>query len=196
MSQFKSYYPINLNLKNKKCVVIGGGEVAQRKVKSLLKFGAGVTVISPNLSKGLLLLKKNKKIIHINKKYNSFYLKGAFLVIGATDSRIVDISLNKLSPKNNFLLNIVDKPDYGNFIVPAVIKRGPLTISVSTSGVSPALARKIRIDLEKHFSPKYEKLLNLLAKVRPSIIKEVKDIKKRRKIFKKLANLDIKKWKF
>lgn len=196
MSRVKSYYPINLNLENKKCVIVGGGAVAQRKVKSLLKCKAKVTVIGPSLTNQLAILKKKKKIIHINKKYNPSYLKGAFLAIGATDSRVVDISLNKLSQKNNLLLNIVDSPIYGNFIVPAVIKRGPLTISVSTSGVSPALAKKIRIDLEKHFSPKYKKLLNLMAQVRPSIIKEVKDIKKRRKIFKKLANLDIKKWKF
>lgn len=176
--------------------MVGGGAVAQRKVKSLLKFKARVTVVSPSLTNQLAILKKNKKIIHINKKYSRSYLKGAFLVIGATDSSPVDISLNKLSQKNNFLLNIVDKPVYGNFIVPAVIKQGPLTISVSTSGLSPALAKKIRLDLEKHFSPKYKKLLNFMAKVRPSIIKEVKDIKKRRKIFKKLANLDMEKWKF
>lgn len=162
----KTYYPINVDITNKKCVVVGGGKVAERKIRTLLKYKAKVTLISPQLTKGLNLLKKKKKIIHLNKKYNLSYLKRAFLAIGASDDAKVNASLGKLAQKKNLLVNIVDRPKYGNFIAPAIVKRGLLNIAISTSGASPALAKKIRIDLEKRYGNEYKKLVDNLAKKR------------------------------
>ncbi|MDP2918019.1 MAG: bifunctional precorrin-2 dehydrogenase/sirohydrochlorin ferrochelatase [bacterium] len=166
MANIKCYYPLNVDIENKKCVVVGGGSVAERKVKTLLKYGAKITVISPKLTKGLKALKKKRKIIHINKKYSPSCLSGAFLAIGATDDTALNSALGKLAQRKNLLVNVVDKPKYGNFIAPAVVKRGLLNIAISTSGASPALAKKIRIDLEKRYGKEYKKIVNDLAKER------------------------------
>lgn len=162
----KAYYPINLDVENKKCVIVGGGLVAERKVKTLLKYGARITVVSPKLTKGLGTLKKKRKITHISKKYSPSCLSGAFLAIGATDDAALNSALGILAQKKNLLVNVVDKPKYGNFIAPAVVKRGLLNIAISTSGASPALAKKIRIDLEKRYGKEYKKIVNNLAKER------------------------------
>ena len=142
------YYPVFLNLKGKRTVVIGGGKVAERKILTLLKADADITVVSPEITKKIEGEKLKGGIKHVCRQYRKSDLKNAFLVIAATDSQIMNEQVSKDAP---CLLNVVDTPHLCNFIVPSVMKRGPLTIAISTSGISPALLKLIRKELEKMY---------------------------------------------
>lgn len=184
MQALLSYYPVFLNLKNKGCVVVGGGKVAERKVLSLLKSGAEVTVISPELTKRLKKESLSGRIKHIPRRYKKGDLKNAFLVIAATDSNEINEKVSEDAPH---LINVVDVPSLCNFIVPSVVKRGPLTIAISTSGVSPSMAKTIRKELEKLYGPEFARYLNSLKKIRIKAMAEIKDKKERERFLKKLA---------
>lgn len=184
MQPLLSYYPVFLNLKNKGCVVVGGGKVAERKVLSLLKSGAEVTVISPELTKRLKKESLSGRIKHIPRRYKKGDLKNAFLVIAATDSNEINEKVSEDAPH---LINVVDVPSLCNFIVPSMVKRGPLTIAISTSGVSPSMAKTIRKELEKLYGPEFARYLNSLKKIRIKAMAEIKDKKERERFLKKLA---------
>ena len=179
------YYPAFLNLKTKKAVVCGGGSVAERKILALLKAGAIVTVISPEITGRIDKEKQKNRLKHICRRYKKGDLKDAFLVIAATDSLQVNerISLDALC-----LVNVVDTPDLCNFIVPSLVNRGPLTIAISTSGVSPALSRSIRKELEKLYGTEISRYLKLLRTIRSEAIKRIKDPKKRGEFLKSVAS--------
>ena len=185
-----AYYPVYLNLKNKRCVVVGGGKVAERKVLSLLKTGASVTVISPVLTARLKREIGKGRINHIPREYKKGDLKNAFLVIASTDS----IETNKeISDDAPHLVNVVDVPSLCNFIVPSVVRRGPLTIAISTSGVSPSVSKAIRKELERQFSPEFGRHLDSLKKIRAKALKEIADKKERERFLKKLGTEAMKK---
>lgn len=176
----RTYYPIFVNLDGKRCVVIGGGAVAERKVKALLKTGAKIILISPEITDGLKRLAESGAISLINKPFRKQYLKDAFLVIAATSSR----ELHKRIAKDfKGLLNVVDSPELCNFIVPSTIRRGPLTIAISSSGTSPAMTKMIRKELESLYPGAFGEYLEYLGKLRKQII----NLPPRRK--KKLINL-------
>jgi len=186
-----AYYPIYLNLKGKKCIVVGGGTIAERKTLSLIDCGAGVTVISPKLTKRLAELKSEKKIEHIGREYCKGDLEGAFLVIGATDNPLVNEVIYEEAGALNLLVNIVDVPERCNFIVPSIVRRGDLTISISTSGNAPALAKKIRLDLEKKFGPEYGPYLDLLGEIREKIKLKYKCADERSRAWNRILESDI-----
>jgi precorrin-2 dehydrogenase/sirohydrochlorin ferrochelatase len=179
------YYPVFLNLKGKDAVVIGGGKVAQRKVLALLRAGANITVISPEITKRIEKEKLKGRIKHIPRQYRKGDNKNATLVIAATDSREVN---KKVSEEAPCLVNVVDCPFLCNFIVPSVIQRGFLTIAISTSGVSPALSKSIRKELEKRYDHEFAEYLRLLEKIRGQAMRKIRDKKKRAKFFKNLAS--------
>ena len=181
----KVYYPIFLNLKNKSVIIIGGGKVAERKVVTLLKTGADLTVISPELTKKIEREKLKGRIKHIRRQYRKGDLKNAFLVIAATDSPNVNEQVSKDAP---CLVNVVDTPHLCNFIVPSVIKRNPLTIAVSTSGISPALSRSIRSELEKMYGSEFSEYLKLLIRIRTEAMRVIKDKRKRGEFLKAIAS--------
>jgi len=181
----RDYYPSFLNLKMKKTVVIGGGKVAERKILSLIRTGAEITVISPEITKRIEKEKAKGRIRHISRLYRRGDLKDTFLVIAATDSRTVNEKVSQDSP---CLVNVVDTPELCNFIVPSVINRGPLTIAISTSGVSPALSRSIRQELEKIYGPEMSDYLKLLKKIRAEAIKLIRNPKKRGDFLKSVAS--------
>lgn len=187
------YYPAFLNLKGKRAVVIGGGKVAERKILALLRAGADVTVISPKLTKRLEKEKAEGRIRHIPREYRRGDLKGAFLVIAATSYPEINTKVVREAGVicESLLLNVVDMPSQCNFIVPSIVRRGPLTIAISTSGTSPAMARAIRRDLEKLYGPEFANYLKLLGKIRKKAIKEIPDKKKRVEFFKSLASEEI-----
>jgi len=180
------YYPLNVSLKNKKCVVFGAGAVALRKVKRLLKYGAVVSVIGQKSVSALARLRRNKKIIFKNKKANLKDLKGAFLVVAATNDRKLNALVSAYCLKRNILINVVDSPGECNFTLPAVLRRGNLTISVATDGLSPALAKKIRQEIAQRFGFEYARLLSLMRKLRPQALKKIKDLRKRKLFFRKI----------
>jgi precorrin-2 dehydrogenase/sirohydrochlorin ferrochelatase len=179
------YYPAFLNLKGKKTVVVGGGKIAERKILALLKAGADVTVISPEITKRIAGEKLKGRIKHISRQYGRGDSRKAFLVIAATSSQEIN---RRVSEDATCLVNVVDTPSLCNFIVPSVLQRGPLTIAVSTGGISPALSKSIRMELEKLYMPELAEYLRLLEKIRKRSMRDIRDKKKRSEFLKRLAS--------
>ena len=188
------YYPIFLDIKRKPCVVIGGGNVAERKVLSLLDAGARVLVISPELTPALKKLASKKKIGYCPKSYERGDLKGFFLAYSATNNSRVNKAVFKEAKEQAVLLNVVDVPELCNFIVPAVVDRGDLLIAISTSGKSPAMAKKIRQQLEKEFGSEYGVFLGIMGKVRDKLLTISKESDKNKKIFENIVNSPMLEW--
>ena len=182
------YYPILLSIQDKKCVVIGGGNVAWRKVCSLKEAGARVTVVSPEFCPEM---EKETGIDRIQKKYEEGFLSGAWVVIASTDDEEVNKKIYYDSVKRGILVNVVDRPEYCSFIVPATVSRGDLSISISTGGASPALARNIRESLEKQFGDEYGVFAKLLSETRRKVLSEIPDETIRRDILQRIAGLDM-----
>jgi len=183
------YYPVCLNLKDKKCVVVGGGEVALRKVKSLVEAEAKVVVISPKITLALKELIDKNKITWLNQAYKSEYIKeDTFLVIAASNNKQLNAKIANEAQKLNLLVNVVDSPRVGNFILPATLRRGKLIISISTSGESPALAKKIKEDLLNIYGLEYEILVDLLGKLRPKVEAKYRDEETRKLFWEKVVN--------
>jgi siroheme synthase-like protein len=182
------YYPIMLNIKGKRCVVVGGGKVALRKVKMFLDCGADVTVVSPALHQDLVRLAQDKAIRLIKRDYKQGDLDGAIVVIAATDVEEINRSVAHEAKKREILVNVVDDPGESDFIVPSFLRRGDLTIAISTGGTSPALAKKIRTKLEQDFGKEYGLLLPLIGEVR-STVKE-KEIMVREEAWQEALDLD------
>jgi precorrin-2 dehydrogenase/sirohydrochlorin ferrochelatase len=179
------YYPALLNLSNKKCVVVGGGKVAERKVASLVRCGAHVLVISPELTTALKKYKATGTIRHQSREYRRGDLKGSFLVIAATSDDRIN---REVSREAKILVNVADVPELANFVLPAVMRRGPLMIAVSTGGASPAMAAAIRMELELLYAREFESYLLFLGRLRKNIIKTVRDKKARERFFKEIAS--------
>jgi precorrin-2 dehydrogenase/sirohydrochlorin ferrochelatase len=165
------YYPVFWNIAGKKCVVVGGGDVAARKVTRLLDCNAKVCVVSPGLVPELEELKRNRLIDHVNDAYESKYLNGAVLVIGATDDEKINDAISKDAKEKNLPVNIVDDPQKCDFILPSLIERGDLTIACSTGGQSPALARYLREELELVYGEEYAVLASILGQLRTKMEK-------------------------
>jgi len=165
------YIPIFLDIQGKDCVVFGGGEVAFRKVKTLLEHGAKVKVVSTRICSDLQNLANLKKIDCQEKEYNSDDLDGASVVFAATSNNEVNRKIFSDARNKDVLINIVDNPQMSDFISPSSLYRGNLCIAVSTSGKSPALARKIRTELENKFDPCYAELVNLVEEMRSDLKK-------------------------
>lgn len=185
------FYPLCLKLKEKPCLVVGGGKVAERKTLSLLESGARVTVVSPRLTPLLSRLAGEGKVAYRNKEYSSEDLKGAFLVVAATGDPLVNQGVAKEAEEQGLLVSVVDNPEGGNFIFPAVVRREDLILSVSTGGKSPFLARRLRQELEARYGPEYGALLSLWGELRPKINAWFPDPGQRQEIFARLADSDL-----
>ena len=164
-----AYFPAFLNIRGKKCVVVGGGNIALRKVRMLLECGARVTVISPTLLQGLARLAEKKTVAVIRRNYTSLDLKRAVLVVAATNVKEVNRKVADEAKGKGVLVNVVDDPGPSDFILPSTIRRGDLTVAISTAGKSPALAKKIRRNLERGLGKEYIVLLSLIEEIRSSM---------------------------
>ena len=183
------YYPIYLDLQNKKCVVVGGGEVAQRKVLLLLQCGAQVVVVSPEATEKLTELARDSQITWYAREFEPDDLNGAFLVYAATDKPTVNSYVSTSAHDYGIsLVNVVDTPAECTFITPSIVARSDLIISISTSGKSPALAKKIRQQLEKQYGPEYADFLDILGEVRKVAMDIIPTQKQRQQIFEKLID--------
>jgi len=182
------FYPIYLDVKGKRCVIVGGGKVAYRKVCSLKDAGADVIVVSPEICPEMADV---KGITLIKTKYDEELLESALLVIAATDNEAVNEKVAVDARKRNIIVNVIDHPELCSFIVPSTINRGDLCISISTGGASPAVAKRIREKLEVVFGVEYEEYLNLLTKMRSIAMSDIKDSARRRKALQRLAEKDI-----
>jgi precorrin-2 dehydrogenase / sirohydrochlorin ferrochelatase len=183
-----NYYPAFLNLKGKRVVVVGGGRIAERKVLTLIKAGADVSVISPLLTARLRKQKESGNICHISRSYRQGDLKDSFLVIAATDSPEVNSRVAAEAPG---LLNVVDVPLECNFIAPSIVERGPLVFAISTGGTSPAFAKAVRKELEKSYGPAFSGYLAFVKTLRSRAMKEIADKAAREKFLKSLASGDV-----
>ncbi len=182
-----NYYPVYLDLQNKKCVIIGGGAVGSRKAKGLVECNADVYVVAPVIEESLLALGQ-KGLVRIHEKaYQARDLEGAFLAFAATGDPQLNQRVFSDAAGKNILCNIADSPKDCHFIVPSVIRRQELTITVSTSGKSPALSKQLRIELEKSYGPEYGEFLKLMGLIREKLLEKEPDIRKRKDIFNRLA---------
>jgi precorrin-2 dehydrogenase / sirohydrochlorin ferrochelatase len=163
------YYPIFLRIHRSKCVVVGGGRVALRKVRMLLDCGGEVKVVSSTFHFNLLQLAEKKAIRLIRRDYKEGDLTGAAIVIAATDQQEINRRIAGEAKRAGALVNVVDDPEPSSFILPSCFRKGGLTFAVSTGGKSPALARKIRTELQKNFGKEYAALLLIIGEVRSSL---------------------------
>ncbi|MCF6158403.1 MAG: bifunctional precorrin-2 dehydrogenase/sirohydrochlorin ferrochelatase [wastewater metagenome] len=182
------YYPIFVDIQDKKCVVVGGGNVAWRKVCSLKEAGAKVTVVSPEFCPEL---ETEQGVERIRQRYKKEFLEDALIVIASTDDEEVNKAIYYDAVERGQLVNVVDKPEFCSFIVPSSVIRGDLCISISTSGASPALARTIRESLEEQFGNEYSEFTKFLSETRRKILSEIKEESVRRDILQQIAGPDM-----
>ena len=168
-----SLYPISINLANRLCLVVGGGKVAERKIKSLLSAGAVVRLVSPEATDALQTLAADGKIDWRREEYGEEHdahgtdtLGGVFLVMACTDNRRVNAEVTRRAAARNLLVLCADSPEAGNFQSAAQIVRGDLTLTVSTGGGSPTLAAVLRERMEAEFGPEWARLVELLGRQR------------------------------
>ena len=185
------YYPLCLNISGKRCVVIGGGNVAERKVERLLSCGARVEVVGKALTPVLAAWKGEGRIVHREADYGDSCLSGASLVIGATDDETVNGRIAKDARTRGIPVNIVDNPALCDFILPSVVERGDLLIAVSTGGKSPALARKLREELEGIYGLEYAVLLEILGELREKVIAAGRSSAENRECFAAVVRSEI-----
>jgi siroheme synthase-like protein len=185
------FYPVFVNLKGKQVVIVGGGEVAERKVASLRESGARIKVVSPCLTAWLRALGESGKVVLIERPYERGDCKGAFLVISATDDPSVQHAVWNEAEDLGILINTVDDPGFCNVIMPAVVRQGDLAIAISTGGKSPALAARLRERLTAMFGPEYGLLLKMLGRVRPEIRTRFSETGNRRGLHYRIVDSDI-----
>jgi precorrin-2 dehydrogenase/sirohydrochlorin ferrochelatase len=185
------YYPMMVDLSGRRCAVVGGGAVAERKIASLLDAGASAVVISPAFTTHIEQWISENRLEGIAREYVSSDADNAFLLIAATDDEQVNRRVHADAAARGLWVNVVDKPEWSSFIVPAVVRRGKLTIAVSTSGASPSAAAAIRNEIASQYGEEYEIYLDFLSEFRLKVKEIVKDTKHRQGIFRQLSQLDI-----
>ncbi len=185
------YYPIHLDIKNRSCLIVGGGAVGTRKVNTLLECGAHVTVVSPDPTAHLARLASEGSITLRKRAYRSDDLAGMFLVIGATDDETLNRQVSQDAERAQILCNIADRPEVCNFILPSIVHRGDLVITISTSGKSPALAKHLRQKLEKQFGQEYADLLVLMGAIRQKLLSQAHEPEAHKALFNQLIDSDL-----
>ncbi len=183
------FCPVLINIENQKCVVVGGGSVAERKIKTLLKYGANITVISPEITDNIKKLIEKGKIKHFRRRYRKGDIKGAVLVVAATSDSRINAQILK---EARFLINSADGENTTEgikYIVPAIFEKGDLTIAVSTG--FPSLSRILRNEISKLYGKEFALYLRYIKKARKEIQKKISENKRRQEIFRKIASKKI-----
>lgn len=186
-----TYYPVYIQLRDQPCIVIGGGKIAEGKVEGLLAVQARVTVISPNLTSRLHDLAKEKQITYISRIYQPGDLAGAFMVICATDQAEINHQVWQEATANRQLVNVVDDTPRCNFIAPSILRKGDLTIAISTSGKAPALAVRLKERFQREIGPEYERFLELAGKLREQLAHHIPDFETRKALWYELVDSEI-----
>lgn len=193
--KISNFYPILINLQKFPCLVVGGGQVALRKIQSLLAYNVKITVLSPSISKQLKALIKKNKIKVIPKYYSKEYIKNYKVIFSATNKREINEQVFKDCKAENKLLNVVDVPKLCDFILPAVVRRGDLTISVSSQGRAPFFAKEVKNKIDHIFPSYYEDIIDLAGDFRSIIMnnKKFDSPRIKEKAFEKFFMIDWKK---
>jgi precorrin-2 dehydrogenase/sirohydrochlorin ferrochelatase len=179
------YYPINVEVRGRRCLVVGGGEVALRKARALIDAGARLTVVAPEMSPKLKAL---GSVELLERPFRDTDLHGTFMVVVATDDPLLNRSVGRDAADLGCLVNVVDCPALSNFIVPATLRRGELMIAVSTGGASPALSRRIRERLEREFGEEYAEYVRVLGEIRREVFEKLPDAERRPQVFRQLTD--------
>jgi precorrin-2 dehydrogenase/sirohydrochlorin ferrochelatase len=180
------YYPLFLKLDAKRCLVVGGGAVAERKVQGLIQAGAAVVVVSPTLTATLCRWSGEGAITYVPRAFREEDVEGCALVIGATEYAEVNAQVATAARRRGILVNIVDTPELCDFIAPAVLRRGDVRIAVSTGGRSPTLAKRLRQGLEVLIGPEYGELAGLLGRLRTALRRQETTPAGRKALFERL----------
>lgn len=185
------YYPMFVSLEERMCLVVGGGNVGERKIRKLLRCGASVQLVTQKMTPWLHEQCLEGKIILLGDTYEENQMEEADLVFATTNDEVLNRKIASDAQKRRVWCNMATDPEQGSFLVPSVVRQGPLTIAISTSGLSPALARQIREKLEKEFGPEWIPFLNLMGFLREAIQSRNLETLENQRIFKKLSELPL-----
>jgi precorrin-2 dehydrogenase/sirohydrochlorin ferrochelatase len=183
-----SLFPMFVKLRERLCVVVGGGQVAEAKLPGLLAAEAKIRVIAPEVTESLASRVREGQIEWLRKTFEPADLVGAYLVVAASSDTAVNHEVFREAEARGILCNAVDDPDYCHFYYPSVVRRGALQIAISTEGLSPALAQRLRRELEAQFGPEYEPWLNWLGAARKFLRGKNEDPEETRQLLHQLAS--------
>jgi precorrin-2 dehydrogenase / sirohydrochlorin ferrochelatase len=190
----KKYYPLFVSLDDRVCLVVGGGQVAERKIRTLLDHGAIIRMVAQQLTPWLRTRCQRQEIACLGERYESGHLDGVDLVFVATDDAPLNHRIASEALEKRLWCNMASDPQLGSCVVPALVERGLLSIAISTSGVSPASARLIRSKLEQDFGPEWAPLLVLLASIRTAIQHHQLGTLNNQLLFREVAKLPLLEW--
>jgi precorrin-2 dehydrogenase/sirohydrochlorin ferrochelatase len=186
-------YPLFLDLAGQKVIVIGAGRVAERKIRLLLAAKAHITVVAPRATTSIRKLSSNKRVRCLRRTYRVGDLRTARLVVAATNDEKLNERVCRDAKRRRLPVNCAAPPEAGNFIVPSVVRRGNLTIAISTGGSSPALAKRIRRELEQYLHAGYAGVATKMATIRKTVSRTVKSAAKRRAVYRRTLSAWLKK---
>jgi precorrin-2 dehydrogenase / sirohydrochlorin ferrochelatase len=185
------FYPLYVDVTERLCIVVGGGRVAERKTRTLVRFGASLRVISPRVTKGLQELGASGRIEILPRGYANGDLKGAFIVFAATDNRPVNALIKAEAAREGILINVVDDPPLCDFIAPSLVRRGPITVAISTSGTLPLLSKRLRKEIEALITREHVAYARKVGSLRKTVIARVRDRAKKAVIMRRLSTMDV-----
>jgi precorrin-2 dehydrogenase/sirohydrochlorin ferrochelatase len=186
-----SLFPMFVKLRTRLCIVVGGGEVAASKIPGLVAAEAKILVIAPEVKEAIAARVQAGQIDWRRKVFEPADLNGAFLVVAATNVPDVNHEVYSEAEARGIFCNVVDDPDYCHFYYPSVVRRGELQIAISTEGLSPALAQRLRRELELQFGPEYERWLKWLGAVRKFLRSTKDDPEKTKQLLHELASREM-----
>lgn len=186
-----THYPIYLNITDRSCLVVGGGKVAQRKIETLMEYGARITVVSPEVESAISQWAREEKLNWVKGSFDPALLQGVLLVFIATNQAETNREIADICRSEGVLVNAVDDPPNCDFFIPSLLRRDSLSVAISTEGKSPMFAAWLRRELEELIPPEYGEFVEIMGKLRDRVKDEEQDINKRRKIFEALIKSDI-----
>jgi siroheme synthase-like protein len=188
------FYPVFLNIRDRPALVVGGGAVAERKVVSLLETGAQVILVSPEATKALVEHSEAGRIVWHRRRFDLSDLDGVCLVISATDDVAVQSVVASAASSRNIPVNTVDKPELCTFIVPSVLRRGGVTVAISTGGRSPSIAAALRTRIESVITDDVERATDLMGELRKEVHQRFPDSDQRKRVFERIIESGIIDW--
>jgi precorrin-2 dehydrogenase/sirohydrochlorin ferrochelatase len=187
----KNLYPVYIDLSDKKCLLVGGGKVAERKIDQLLEYQCIIKVVSLQAEENIRKWADEGLIVLEQREFMEEDLEGIFMVFVATDNNMVNDQVSKLCRERGIMVNAVDDPPNCDFYVPSILKRSSLVLAISTGGKSPAFARRLRRELEEIITPEYGEFVDMIGEQRDLVKDRIEDIETRKKIFEELIYSDI-----
>ena len=181
-------FPMFVKLERRRCLVVGGGEIAQGKLEALLACGATVRLVAPEVTDAIAVWIRERRLSWQAREFQPSDLEDAFLVIAATGVPSVSEAVFREAQNRGVLCNAVDEPERCHFYYPAVVRRGPLQIAISTGGLSPALAHRLRVELEEQFGPEYASWVSELGAQRLTLFKRESNPRRRNRMLHALAS--------